>query len=51
MNERLVITPLGPYIGAQVENVVLSKPLSGGLSSCVSSTMISSTSGACGYTG
>ncbi|QLK62819.1 taurine dioxygenase [Enterobacteriaceae bacterium Kacie_13] len=28
MNERLTITPLGPYIGAQVENVILSKPLS-----------------------
>jgi taurine dioxygenase len=28
MNERLAITPLGPYIGAQVENVILSKPLS-----------------------
>lgn len=28
MNERLIITPLGPYIGAQVENVDLTRPLS-----------------------
>lgn len=28
MNERLKITPLGPYIGALVEDVTLSRPLS-----------------------
>lgn len=28
MNERLVIKPLGPYIGAQVSNIDLSRPLS-----------------------
>lgn len=28
MNERLQITPLGPYIGAQIENVSLAHPLS-----------------------
>ncbi|MDN5680825.1 MAG: TauD/TfdA family dioxygenase, partial [Ewingella sp.] len=28
MNERLIITPLGPYIGAQVENIDLTRPLS-----------------------
>ncbi|QJW53350.1 Alpha-ketoglutarate-dependent taurine dioxygenase [Serratia plymuthica] len=30
MNERLKITPLGPYIGALVENVVLARPLGDG---------------------
>lgn len=30
MNERLVITPLGPYIGALVENVELARPLGDG---------------------
>ena len=28
MNERLVIKPLGPYIGAQISNVDLARPLS-----------------------
>lgn len=28
MNERLKVTPLGPYIGALVENLTLSRPLS-----------------------
>ncbi|PKH23883.1 taurine dioxygenase [Enterobacterales bacterium CwR94] len=28
MNERLTITPLGPYIGAQVSNIDLARPLS-----------------------
>ncbi|HBE9182162.1 TPA: taurine dioxygenase [Serratia fonticola] len=30
MNERLAITPLGPYIGALVENVNLARPLGDG---------------------
>jgi alpha-ketoglutarate-dependent taurine dioxygenase len=30
MNERLNITPLGPYIGALVENVELARPLGDG---------------------
>ncbi len=27
MNERLVVTPLGPYIGALVENINIARPL------------------------
>ncbi len=45
MSERLSITPLGPYIGAQITGADLTRPLSDNQSTLVAAELIAATRG------